>query len=385
MKKQEKFRDPRVRRWVFLLSCAILFVGIALIISSDEPRSYPKYESSSPSPTGLKGFDLYLKRHFQSVGVWRKKAQQMPDLQVKQLMIMVGPYQSLNHTQASKWKKWMRRGNDLLLVDRHPQSFDIRTHSVAKWVPNPKDSITGEQDLKGTYIGSVSSSWRIHLKSGDHVLLKDSQGVLAISRQYGKGHLMVLLTPNWFANDHILDHDHLNMILPLINRASAKRVWINENIHGAQGMPSMLSVYPKWFLFLFGDLLLLTLLWLWYKGKQFGPVELPREGAVRFGDERLHAAAAWYRRGKFYHEAIAAQTDYLRHLIQEKWGISTQIELKDMLLASQRRLSNEQIQFWQSNLQEIDEILDHRKAMNQKDFLKWTRVLDEMRKEVGAT
>lgn len=385
MKLQEKFRDPKVRRWIFLLALVLLFAAVTFIIEGDEPRQYPKYVSDSPSPTGLKGFDQYLKRHFQSVGAWKDGVNQLPDLHTKQLMIMVGPYQTLDPPQVSGWKKWIEKGNDLLLAARQPQSFGIQSHMIKNWLPKQEDRIIGEQSLNGNYIGTVSSSWRLNENRGDRVLLKDDKGILAFSRSYGKGQLIVLLTPDWFTNGHILAHDHLKMILPLINHARPQRVWINEKIHGSRSMPSMLSVYPRWLLFMFGDLLLLITLWLWYKGKQFGPVEMPREWAVRFGDERLQAAAAWYRRGKFYHEAIHTQAEYLRHLIQEKWGVSAHVEVNEMLLSVERRLPDERTRIWKSNWQEIEEITNHGKALNQKSFIEWTRVIDEMRIEVEAS
>src|SRR5699024_8055442 len=89
---------------------------------------------------------------------------------------------------------------------------------------------------------------------------------------------------------------------------------------------------------------LLTLFWLWYQGKRFGPLRQPREATVRFSNEKTSALAAWYQRGRRYQDSIVIQADYLKLLLQEKWGIPYQQgwqECNDMMIQKESELTNE--------------------------------------------
>src|SRR5699024_11306926 len=72
------------------------------------------------------------------------------------------------------------------------------------------------------------------------------------------------------------------------------------------------------------QLIVFMLLWLLYKGKRFGPVRIPREEMVRFSNEQTSALAAWFKKSKRYRDALELQADYLKLLLQEKWGIAYQ-------------------------------------------------------------
>ncbi len=384
MKIQHTFKQPHVRRWTPLLVFVVLFLIIGLLLGTNQPKPYPAYVTDSPAPNGIKAFYTYLHNKSQ-VGLWKKPVNSLPS-QTNQLMVMVEPDQPFEHSETLNWKKWIGKGNTLLLfVDDSEGYFNINGDLHPDFKPNPNgETIKGLNVLKGSYHGVIQTDARLKLKAGDHALLKDKEGVLALSRDYEKGQLMVVLAPNWLRNDQILKQDHLKMILSLINPLNPQTIWFNERIHGSGNVPRLLSVYPKWFLFGLGDLLVVALLWLWYKGKRFGPVDLPREWAVRFGDERLHASAAWYRRGHFYKEAIRSQVEYLRIRIQEKWGISVQSDYRALLQASERRLSKARLKVWEDHWRGIETILSS-EEVNHKAFLSWTNRIDEMRKEVDQS
>src|SRR5690625_7018042 len=102
------------------------------------------------------------------------------------------------------------------------------------------------------------------------------------------------------------------------------QILVDEFIHGSGEAPSAANLYPKWLFVLTLQLMLLTILWLWHQGTRFGPLRQPREAAVRFSTERTSALAAWYQRGRLYQDSLEIQADYLKLLMQEKWGISYQ-------------------------------------------------------------
>src|SRR5699024_5285501 len=98
-------------------------------------------------------------------------------------------------------------------------------------------------------------------------------------------------------------------------------IYFDEYIHQSGNALSFTALYPNWLLMIGFQAFLFTILWLWYKGKRFGTVIIPREATIRFSDERIKALAAWYKRGRLYYDSFVMQADYLRILLQERWGV----------------------------------------------------------------
>src|SRR5690606_22417663 len=95
----------------------------------------------------------------------------------------------------------------------------------------------------------------------------------------------------------------------------------DEYSHQSSQLANVTEIYPKWLLVLGLQLIILTLLWLLYRGKRFGPIRTPRESYVRFSDEHITSLAAWYEKGKLYNDSLKTQADYVKMLLREKWGI----------------------------------------------------------------
>ena len=68
------------------------------------------------------------------------------------------------------------------------------------------------------------------------------------------------------------------------------------------------------------------------RGKRFGPIYSLREETVRFSDEGIRAIAAWYIRGRRYHDSLVIQADYLKQSLQEHWRIPYREEWKDLAI-----------------------------------------------------
>jgi len=343
------------------------------------PSQYPAYVAESPSPSGVKAFYTLLKMNFSQVEVWKKPTQALPTSNSHQLMILVEPASALTDREIKQLIVWMEAGNRVLLASKDPQRlFDLHTQHTG--ASNGTSSIVGYEGWKGSYQAEVGTGERLVPGPQDQILLRDQTGVISLSRKYGQGELMVLLAPAWLSNAEIQKQDHLRLLLPYISRAEPKVIWFNDFIHGYSKLPTVLGVYPAWFLVLLSQISLTLLFWLWYKGKRFGPVRAPRAELVRFEDERIRAVAAWYERGRFYQESLEIQAEYLRQAVQKRWGIPASLQEQEFLDTATYHLPPDKQQHWLQMWQEVQAF--SAKKLSQQAYIKYSRLFDVLLKEV---
>ena len=386
------FQSPRARIWIGIFLGICLFIGLGILLTPQGPTQYPAYLTESPSPSGVKAFYTLLEKNFTQVDSWKKPPQALPILASRQLMIMVEPSVPLNSDEIEQWTQWLEAGNDLWLLDRNPKGLfhlqtsllssatNSETNEETNSTSDPITTISGSEEWQGTYHATLETDARLIAESNDHILLQDKLGIIALSRAYGQGELMVLLAPEWLTNGLILDQDHLQLVLPFISRANPKVIWFNDFVHRNSNLPTALAVYPEWLLVLLAQVLISFLLWLWYKGKRFGSIRTPREWAVRFGDERIRAVASWYERGKFYQESLAIQSKFLYHAVQERWGIPSNLEEPEFIEATIQRMPADKQQQWLQTWRELKKNYPHKITL--KAFLKCSKLLDDLQKEV---
>jgi len=378
------FSNQTTRIWIGVSLGICLFVALGMVLMPQKPTQYPEYVTESPSPSGVKAFYTLLEKNFAQVESWEKPTRALPYLASPQLVIMVEPSIPLNSNEIEQWIKWLEAGNQLWLLDRNPKGlFDLQTSFISTETnlkTTPITTVRGAEEWEGTYQASLDTNIRLIPESKDHVLLKDEHGIIALSRGYGQGELMVLLSPGWLTNGLILEQDHLRLLLPFILRADPNVIWFNEYVHRNKNLPTVLGVYPEWFLVLLTQVLISFLLWLWYKGKRFGSILTPREWVVRFGDERILAVASWYERGAFYQESLAVQEEFLRHAVQKRWGIPSNLAGPEFIKVALLRMPPDKQKQWLQTWQELKKAYTDKLSL--QGFLKRSKLLDEMQKEV---
>jgi hypothetical protein len=361
-----------------LILLFILFFAFGSLLIPNKPTEFPPYIANSPSPTGVKAFYTLLENQYEQVQVWKRPVEQLPSNIDSQLMIMIEPDTMLNRDEQGFYKEWMEQGNNILLITEHPEGyFDIETDLTDA----ASQKIKTVHSDKRAFEAEIATNARLILGSKDTGLLKDRFGPVGMTRTYGEGKLIVFLAPEWVQNETILKNDHLEILLQILEQSNTNYIWVNDYIHGFQSKFAILEAYPGWFLLLFAQVALLLLLWLWSKGMRFGPIETPREFVVRFGDERIIAQANWYKRGEFYQEALGQQIEYLKLIIQEKWAIPANISNQDFAEITARRLPLDKQSWWKENWTEIHHLSMEQKVSH-KQFLMWSKTIDDMRKEV---
>ncbi|MEH7392214.1 DUF4350 domain-containing protein [Bacillus sp. JJ1474] len=368
------------RAWIYLLVLLILFMIISYFSFSPEPKYYPNYVSDSPSPTGVKALYTYLGKE-KKVKKWSHAPNLLSKGEKKQLLIMAEPQFFPKNEVMEDYIDFMKAGHTILLFNKNPKGmFDLNSAPI-----NGEASSDGTADVYSRdgnkFRAEISSTVRLQTNLQDEILLSDQAGTVAIKRPFGNGQLIVSIAPEWITNGKILDYDHPSLLSALLIEEDTHTILFDEYIHGGENAPKISALYPKWFLLLLLQATIIIALFLWHKGKRFGPIYSLREESVRFSDESLQALAAWYIRGRRYHDSLLIQADYVKLLMQERWGIPYEkqwLDLSDILERKRMNMPKNEIQPLLSGLSNI---LANEKV-NKQEYLLWSRKLDRLKKEV---
>ncbi|MEH7223487.1 DUF4350 domain-containing protein [Bacillus sp. JJ1566] len=366
--------------WFTLFGLIALLLFLTYFIESYNPKAYPHYVSDSPSPTGVKAIYTYLNDEHK-VKRWSHAPNLLNKQDVNQILIMVEPYFTPEQEEVGGYLDFMKAGNKIILFKENPRGmFDIKTlpADIDPFLEETT-SINNKNGMK--FDALLQSTNRIIPSTEERVLLEDEAGVIAISRKMGDGELITAISPEWILNDHLLDYDHIPLVLSLIENEEASIYYFDEYVHKLKNASTVTTLYPAWFLVLLLQGGLIVLIWLWYKGKRFGPVIVPREETVRFSDEGIRALSAWYLRGRYYHDSLNIQADYVKQLLQEKWGIRVSREWTDLTRKLVQRWSGKKESEVKRFLHDLTKVLKTDK-LSKHDYLVWSKNLDELRKEV---
>ncbi|WP_421381951.1 DUF4350 domain-containing protein [Bacillus salacetis] len=360
---------------VILLAFAVLsyFIGMRA------PKQYPDFVSGSPAPMGTKAIYTYLDNERGSVDRWTHSPNLLDTSKDNQLLVMVEPFSIPNSEKTGQYREFMEQGNTILLLKTVPDGmFDVKTLPVEQEEEEAVTVTDKNGEEKSTY---TPAPIRIETTTADEVLISDEEGAVAVQRPVGDGSLIVAIAPEWMTNSTILEKDHLPLVLSLFNEADPETILFDEYIHGGGSASSVVTLYPQWFLILIIQGALLILLWLWHQGKRFGPIETAREEYVRFSDERIKALAAWYIRGKRFADSLNIQADYVKLLLQEKWGIAYSREWTDSTEGLGRKWKTATEKEITSFVNGLTAVLNKEK-MTKQEYLLWSKKLDRLRKEV---
>lgn len=357
----------------------LVFIGLSYLLSANQLKDYPDYVSESPAPTGTKAFYTYLENNNPSVKRWESDPAFLSNENEHQLMFMIEPFFTPNSKQMEEYIDYMKAGNTILLFQTNPDGmFNLKVDPVM--TTEEAIDVTTAQGEK--FEAVIPSHTRILAEETDEVLLQDHAGSIALKRSYGEGSLIVTNSPDWLINDYITEHHHVELLFSLLESDNAyNSILFDEYIHGSGHAPSTTDLYPKWILVLALQLILLTILILWYQGRRFGPVLKPREDMVRFSHEQTTALAAWYQRGRRYQDSLAIQADYLKLLLQEKWGIPYQKSWRkcdELIIQKDTQLSKKEVQHFTNGLTN----LLNKPSVNKQEYLAWSKKIDSLKREV---
>lgn len=328
----------------------------------------------------MKAFYTYLDKE-KTVRRWSHSPNLLGSNKENQMLILTEPLKTPNSEEMQAYTKYMEAGHVILLLKKNPKDF-FHLGTTAIQTGNTSKNVTTVTSSTGqSYQAKISSPFRLKAKKEDKILLSDQEGVIALKRAFGKGELIVSTAPEWIMNENITDYDHTNLLLSLFNEGNPDTIMFHQYIQGGENTVTWIGLYPKWFLVFMLQGIIIVALLLWQNGKRFGPIYLPREETVRFSDEKIRALAFWYTRSKSYHESLKIQSQYVRMLMQEKWGIpfNTQwLDLSERLLQKWKKLPHKDIHAFIKGLT----IILTAEKITKQEYLHWSKKLDYLRKEV---
>jgi hypothetical protein len=335
------------KQHVGLALSIVLFLALGYWLVKPKLPDLAANLSFSADVDGTKAWKELLGTKQTAVKEWRLDWKHFPS-GTSMLLVAVQP-SAVTKSDREYLLKWVQAGNDAIILDRDPQGWaSWGTVKVDEGVKDKQDATAstirvsaGYVSAEGTLTGKVDSSYRIQPGGSGLALFEDERGVLASRVQEGAGSITMVLTPTWLQNGTIDEASHFELIWPLFAK-SWDAVWVDETHHGYGTKPGLLAVYPAWLVLASAQLGLALLLWLWLRGKRFGPVHTPRAWTVRRGDEGVHAVAAWYERLGYRREALAQQQLFLRQLLYQRWGLSPSASALQAAEAARGRMSEAQ-------------------------------------------
>lgn len=375
--------------WIWI-AIILGFIGASLFGSQNQLDEYPLYVSHSPSPTGTKALYTYLDEQGYPVDQWTKDPEMLLDqTENEQLLLMIEPMFIPSGEKMTLYEQFMEAGNTILLFSNHPKDyFDIETSIAMDIFTELEEGNENDEEEFGvtyddeTYETNTMPLERLVTEEEDEVLAYDNLGTYAFKRPYGEGNLIVVNESQWLQNGIILEADHAELVLSLIEDISHDKqaLLFDEFIHESEHATTYLGTYPFWFLVVVFQGIIVGLIWIFLKGKRFGPIFTPREHSIRFSDEGITALASWYMRGKRYQDSLRIQADYLRHVLREHWGISYRLSWKEIIPALKRK--------WKYPPKDIEELVSElemilaSESMKKRQYVQWSKILEQLRKEV---
>ncbi|QRG65607.1 DUF4350 domain-containing protein [Brevibacillus choshinensis] len=365
----------RTYRVGIAIAILLLLVCGWLLVEPHGPDA-PPFVSTSAKPDGLKAWTTLLQEKGNRVKEWKQPMRALPRGE-GQALVMVEPL-TLTGSEQEELFAWVKEGNDLIVFEDEPEGWESFQFSTTEWEDDEntqEKNIKGQQLVDGQY-GIARTSYRINSSSALEVLLYDDRGILAGRIQAGEGSVMLFLVPEWLTNQTILKHNHFEAIWPYFQKKWSV-LWMDEYHHGMQQNPGLLAVYPGWLIAGCMQAGILLLLWIWWKGKRFGPVYTLREWTVRRGDETLLAVSSWYERRSLAKDALLHREAFLRQLLFDHWGVHRRADRAEIIRLARTKWSSPDVEKL-ANLLERIEWAKAEKRYTSKQLLKDSLLIDDI-------
>lgn len=363
----------------------LLFLGLftLLIVASyylTEPalEEYPAYRVDSPAPDGTKAFYQSLNELNLPVERFTNHPRQLRT-ESKTGLFLFNPPMFMEADLVNHYLAFVEAGGTLFYLTDQP--MDLFNLNI---VPGDIQEDEGTVMIQGeAYRGSLNSWMRLVPEPNDETLISDDYGVIALSKPYGSGQIVQIVEPSWFSNESILENDHLAIIAEGFDLQKFDQLYFETYHYITETSLSVLDVTPDPIILLSLIVLTVAVLYLWQKGKRYGPARGLREQDVRFGDERIRALANWQIKGRNYHEALTTQVDYLKLSIFERTGLPITASKADYQNVLERLLVNHNEKSIRTFTDQLEAVLDS-DQVNKQEFLEWTKRIEQIQRGVEA-
>ncbi|MGG1661519.1 DUF4350 domain-containing protein [Brevibacillus sp. NRS-1366] len=359
---------------------AILFLLVlGWFILRPSSMHYPPYLAASAQPDGIKAVLLLLEEKGKSVKEWRQPMRFLPGQEGQALLAVEPNHMTID--EQEEIRNWVERGNHLILFEKSPiewEELPFTTHFTEE--KNSKERNMRGPLLGEGYSGRADSLVRLNEAQSMEALLYDDQGILAGRTSVGKGSITLFLVPEWMTNSQIERHSHFEAIWPYL-LGDWPLIWVDEYHHGLQQKPGFFAIYPGWLIVICTQLAIVLLLWVWWRGKRFGPVYTLREWTVRRGDETLLAVSSWYEQRSLAQDAFLHREAYLRQLIHDRWGLHQRADRSELIRVAKTKWTDSEVSKLASLLERLEQAKSGERYTKKK-LLVDSLLMDEMSKRL---
>lgn len=354
----------------------LVIVGWLIVKPTVEPL--PPYLASSAQPSGIKAVLVLLEEKGKQVKEWRQPMRFLPTA-TGQAMLVVEPDRLMAEEQIDILD-WVSEGNDLILFHSRPEWEDLPFHTeYIRGKENQERNIQGPL-VQGRLMGKAETLLRFLEDDDMEPLLYDDQGILGGRTQVGDGSVTFFLVPEWLTNQKIDRLSHFEAIWPYV-QGDWSVLWVDEYHHGLQEKPGFLAIYPGWLIAACMQLGILLLLYVWWRGKRFGPVYTLREWTVRRGDETLLAVSSWYERRELAKDALRHREAYMRQLLYDRWGVHQRADRVEIVRYAKTRWTNQEVEKFAHLLERLEQAKNEGRY-SPKSLLADSLLLDEITKRL---
>lgn len=370
------------RTWIVAVVFFLLLILVSVFSNNNTPKPYPPYLVDSPAPLGVKGLYTYLDQNNYQVD----DSDVLPNTEkTGELRFLIEPPIYSDNSVEQHYLEYIEAGNTLILAKQNPDSlFGIETEYAMETFLMEEDEVSEISHQFETFEVLHQNPYRIISDENDQILLEDELGPIGIERKIGKGSLIILSAPDWFTNDQITRHQHLNALCEVIPFQEAETIIFDEySLTASGGTVSKFELYPDWAYILLVQGTILAIFILWHQGKRFGPIIPVREETVRLSDERLKALAIWQLKGKNFQPSLENQLEYLKEVIRSRYGIPYHKSWQDRLKSMEGRMTSIPAKKIHSIAAGF-ETISQQESLNKQEYLKWSEIIDKIRQEVEA-
>ncbi|MFF2528798.1 DUF4350 domain-containing protein [Brevibacillus sp. NPDC058079] len=361
---------------IVVATLLLVIVGWLIVKPTSEPL--PPYLASSAQPSGIKAVLVLLEEKGKQVKEWRQPMRFLPTA-TGQAMLVVEPERLMPEEQIDILD-WVSEGNDLILFHSRPEWEDLPFYTeYIRDKENQERNIQGPL-VQGKFMGKAETSLRFLEDDDMEPLLYDDQGILGGRTEVGNGSVTFFLVPEWLTNQKIERLSHFEAIWPYV-QGDWSVLWVDEYHHGLQEKPGFLAIYPGWLIVACIQLGILLLLYVWWRGKRFGPVYTLREWTVRRGDETLLAVSSWYERRGLAQDALRHREAYMRQLLYDRWGVHQRADRVEIVRYAKTRWTNQEVEKFAHLLERLEQAKNEGRY-SPKSLLADSLLLDEITKRL---
>ncbi|UED77241.1 DUF4350 domain-containing protein [Brevibacillus sp. DP1.3A] len=363
---------------VGIVVATLLLVIVGWLIVKPTAELLPPYLASSAQPSGIKAVLVLLEEKGKQVKEWRQPMRFLPTA-TGQAMLVVEPERLMPEEQIDILD-WVSEGNDLILFHSRPEWEDLPFYTeYIRDKENQERNIQGPL-VQGKFMGKAETSLRFLEDDDMELLLYDDQGILGGRTEVGDGSVTFFLVPEWLTNQKIERLSHFEAIWPYV-QGDWSVLWVDEYHHGLQEKPGFLAIYPGWLIVACIQLGILLLLYVWWRGKRFGPVYTLREWTVRRGDETLLAVSSWYERRGLAQDALRHREAYMRQLLYDRWGVHQRADRVEIVRYAKTRWTNQEVEKFAHLLERLEQAKNEGRY-SPKSLLADSLLLDEITKRL---